>query len=703
MRPLQPPTRRCSWARSLTESEDHLGTNEQRRSPDERPVVIQSESTMSRQGGVLARWTGIWRLVVARLRRHRHLHGSWAKTMAHFCRVIAGEGIRGLSARAEQFKGGGFDYKPVTAEAYQRWIAKFDTLGDAQRAHILDDVAAWSDLPVISIALVLPGAGSEAWQTIDSIVRQIYPNWTLTLVVAAGAQQTLEQLAQRYANQDGRVSIIAAPEGIGEEASLNLAFEHITGRFVAFATAGDTYAPDAFYLVARQARQNQAAVLFYGDTDVASESGARRWPFFKPEWDPLLILGLDFVSDCAFLSSDAVRRVSALRAELGDAARYDLVLRLACGDRGAQVVHIPRVMMHLAPDGTAGRPFCALAQGAPQIAQDQDSALEAYIHSATVAVSEQLARTGTAAAVASAFPGLPLRRVTYPIPRETPHVTIIVPTRDGLSLLRRCIGSVLGKTTYPRYDVLIVDNGSADPATLAYFEELGRDPRITVLRDDRPFNFSALNNRAARQSSGEFLCLLNNDVEVISPDWLDVMVGLGVQPGVGSVGACLWYPDDTLQHGGVLLGYGGVAGHLHHMLARGQAGYFGRAVVNQRLSAVTAACLLVRKTVYEKVGGLDEHLAVAFNDIDFCIRVLRAGYTNVWTPDAHLYHFESASRGTDMAPEKFARFQSEVRTMRERWGSVLDADSAYNPNLNLNSALPQFALSDSPRIAQHGN
>lgn len=651
----------------------------------------------SRSPRVAARWIGASKAIIARLQRHRHLHGSWFKTLTHFYRVIAEEGVRGLRTRAVQFKEGGFEYRAVAAEPYQLWIAKFDTLDDAQSGRMREDIAAWHDLPLMISVLVLTKEGAAACQTIDSIVRQLYPNWALILIVEAGAPPAILQLAQRYASEDGRISTITAPQGASEEASLNLAVRGAKRGFVSFPHVGDTYAPDAFYRVAGAARHHPEAILFYGDADVVDEAGNRRWPFFKPEWDPLLILGLDFVSDCAFMSVDAVRRVSGLRVALNDAARYDLVLRVASGYDGTRVVHIAHVLTHVAAESTAGGQFCALAQGQTPALPELDQALDRYMHNSTAAVSEHLLRTGAEASVTSAYRGLPLRRITYRIPREAPHVTIIVPTRDGVSLLRRCIGSVLDKTTYPRYDIVIVDNGSSDPETLSYFDVLRSDPRIAVLRDDSPFNFSAINNRAARDARGQFLCLLNNDIEVISPDWLDVMVGHGSQPGVGAVGACLWYPDDTLQHGGVLLGYGGVAGHLHHMLARGRTGYFGRAVVNQRLSAVTAACLLVSKTVYEKVDGLDEHLAVAFNDVDFCIRILNAGYTNVWTPDAQLYHFESASRGTDMAPEKFARFQSEVRTMRDRWGALLDSDPAYNPNLNLHSALPQFALSDPPR------
>ncbi|GAI44454.1 unnamed protein product, partial [marine sediment metagenome] len=257
-------------------------------------------------------------------------------------------------------------------------------------------------------------------------------------------------------------------------------------------------------------------------------------------------------------------------------------------------------------------------------------------------------------------------------------------TRNRLNLLQQCIDSIVAKTEYANYEIIIVDNNSDDEDTLKYLDTISREKRIRVIRDMRPFNYSALNNGAVQEAKGEFVGLINNDIEVISANWLSEMVSIASQPGVGAVGARLWYPDDTLQHGGVILGLLGAAGHAHKGLPRGAPGYFGRAQLTQTLSAVTAACLIVRKDIFTQVGGLDEeNLKVAFNDIDFCIRVRQAGYRNVWTPFAELYHHESASRGTEDTPEKQARFLREVNFLKERWGRVLREDPAYSPNLTL--------------------
>ena len=277
-------------------------------------------------------------------------------------------------------------------------------------------------------------------------------------------------------------------------------------------------------------------------------------------------------------------------------------------------------------------------------------------------------------------------------------VSIIVPTRDRVDLLRQCVESVLDRTEYPGYELVVVDNGSTDARALEYLAALRGRERVQVLRYDAPFNFSAINNWAAARCGGELLCLLNNDIEVVDGDWLAEMVALACRPGTGAVGAMLWYPDGSIQHAGVVLGLGGVANHAYCHQPRGIPGHGARALVAQELSAVTAACMVVRRAVFEQVGGLDERLQVAFNDIDFCLRLRAAGYRNAWTPFARLYHHESATRGAEDTPEKIARFQREVALMRERWAELLDRDPAYNPNLSLDIRDTAAELAFPPRV-----
>jgi GT2 family glycosyltransferase len=286
-------------------------------------------------------------------------------------------------------------------------------------------------------------------------------------------------------------------------------------------------------------------------------------------------------------------------------------------------------------------------------------------------------------------------RVRRPSPDPAVPVTLIVPTRDGYGLLRQCVES-LARTTYTNRELIVVDNQSSDPRTLDYLRELRESGAARVLPFDRPFNYSALNNLAVREANGQVICLLNNDVEVIAPDWLSEMVAHALRPEVGAVGAKLRYPDGSLQHAGVVVGLGGVAGHGQRSLPRDAPGYQWQAQVTRNVSAVTAACLAIRKEVYLAVAGLDERLAVAFNDVDFCLRLREAGYLNVWTPYAELYHHESKTRGTDDTPEKKARFRSEFALMKQRWGARLSDDPFYSPNLTVETE--DFSLAWPPRV-----
>jgi GT2 family glycosyltransferase len=287
-------------------------------------------------------------------------------------------------------------------------------------------------------------------------------------------------------------------------------------------------------------------------------------------------------------------------------------------------------------------------------------------------------------------------RVHYNLPEVQPLVSLVIPTRNAHALVKQCIDSIKSLTTYPHYEIILIDNGSDDPDSLEYFAQLEQEENIRVLRDNGPFNYSALNNSAVRIANGELIGLINNDIEVITPEWLSEMVSIALQPKVGAVGARLWYPDDRLQHGGVIVGVGGVAGHSHKYLPKGAHGYFCRAELIQEFSAVTAACLIIKKSIFDEVDGLNEDkLKIAFNDVDFCLRVQEAGYLNVWTPYAELYHHESATRGLEDTPQKQARFATEINYVRSRWPNLMN-DYAYNPNLTLDHE--DFGLSWPPRV-----
>ncbi|MDO8772775.1 MAG: glycosyltransferase family 2 protein, partial [Burkholderiaceae bacterium] len=313
------------------------------------------------------------------------------------------------------------------------------------------------------------------------------------------------------------------------------------------------------------------------------------------------------------------------------------------------------------------------------------------------ALHAHFARRGMAARAEQAEQGL---RIRYALPAQPPLVSLIIPTKNNTALLRQCIDSILAKTSYPNYEMLVVDNGSEVPETLDYLKSLAREPKIRVMRDNCVFNYSALNNAAVQQAAGEIIGLVNDDIEVKTADWLNEMVSHALRPGVGAVGARLWYPDQTVQHAGMVL-VGGIARHVHKHLPLGEVGFCGRAVLTQSFTAVTGACLVVQKELFERLGGLNElELAVGFNDLDFCLRLREAGYRNVWTPYAELVHHESATRGQDDSPEKQRRAEKELRYMRKRWGDRLLRDPAYNPNLT--DGHDDFSLAWPPRVNRLG-
>jgi GT2 family glycosyltransferase len=358
---------------------------------------------------------------------------------------------------------------------------------------------------------------------------------------------------------------------------------------------------------------------------------------------------------------------------------YDLALRCIEQIRPDEIEHLPWVLYHW----RAGDQSTASNATAKPYAQE----------AACRAVQEHLERRGIAGTVAPSFDIYLQTRCA--LPTEHPLVSIIIPTRDQASCLKKCLHSIFHKTAYRRYEVIVLDNGTSNSEALELLAELTKHERVRVERIEGSFNYSRLNNRGVELARGSFVALLNDDVEVINDDWLSEMVSRAMQMQVGMVGARLWYPNGTIQHGGVVLGAGGIAGHAHVGLRRNEPGYFARAHLAQNVSAVTAACALVRREVYLQLGGFDENLAVTFNDIDFCLRLREAGYWIVWTPYAELIHYESASRGFDDSTAKQVRFLAEVDYMKAKWGDMLQHDPFYNPNLSLGENL--FTLAFPPR------
>jgi GT2 family glycosyltransferase len=413
---------------------------------------------------------------------------------------------------------------------------------------------------------------------------------------------------------------------------------------------GDELAEAALHRFAEALQAHRGTGILYGDQDELDKRGRRSRPWFKPEWNEELFLAQDYLSSAVALEADLARAAAA--GSKRPVRIYELVLA-AVLQTNRPVVHIPHVLCHVSG------------------AKPQGERLEV--------VGRYLRRRG-ASCSAGPFGTV---KVNWPLPNDPPLVTIIVPTKDKVALLRPCISSVLERTEYGNFEILIVDNGSVETATAMYFGEVEQDPRVKILRYPGPYNFSGINNFAVDRARGSYICLLNNDTEVIEPAWLSELMRYAIRPDVGAVGAKLLYDNGSIQHAGVVVGIGDAAGHAHRFLPANEPGYFRMPHVAQFVSAVTAACLLIDKEKFLKVGGLDEDsLAVAFNDVDLCLKVEAAGWRNVYVPHAVLFHHESKSRGKDISPENIDRYRRELRVLQERWGTKTYEDPLHNPNLD---------------------
>lgn len=624
----------------------------------------------TRQPGPARRLAGKVVLRLAQLRsiapafaRLRAARGGTLPALRTTVDKLRSRGVRqllhGLARRREQ------------ALRYVAWIDRQDQL-DAQALRESPPPAtrtgADAGWPLISV--VMPTYETDASylaQVIASVQAQHYPHWELCIADDASPTARVREDLRAQAARDARIRLVERAENGHISAASNAALALASGEFVALLDHDDILHPMALYWVARAIREHPDAGLVYTDEDKIDDTGRRHTPVFKAGFNPDLLLGQNAISHLGVYRTSLVRALGGFRLGLEGSQDWDLALRVTEQLAPGQVVHVPLVLYHWREH--------------PASTASSQSAKPYTVTSAERAVREHLARLQIDAKVDVA-PEIPtMLRVRHGLPSPAPSVEILIPTRDRANLLRRCIDSIARLTTYPGYAVCLIDNGTTEPQALSLLDEYARRPGFRVLRDDRPFNYAALNNAAASTSGADYLCLLNNDIEVITPEWLDELVSRACQPGVGCVGARLWYPDDRLQHGGVVLGIAGVANHAHHGFRRGELGYLGWMCLAREMSAVTGACLVVARRTYVQVGGLDESLAIAFNDIDFCLKVRQAGLRNVWTPFAELYHHESASRGAEASADQVRRLAQEAATMMARWGALIRSDPNYSPHL----------------------
>lgn len=510
---------------------------------------------------------------------------------------------------------------------YDTWVRVFDERPDLDRARHEERLALLARRPLISILAELPSLDPLAVDRLAASLRdQIYPVWELVVAAPVQLHDGVRDALGSCGIDLAKLTMTEARPGTAE--NLNRALAASTGEYVLSLSQRALMRPHALLELALTAEGHRSAEIIYCDEDHIGHDGNRDGWDFKPAWSPHLLRARDYLGPHVLMRRETVRALDGWSVSHSE-PHHDLACRLTAGVKPETIVHLAKLLVHRPADSPA--------------------------------MDRAAARPATG--------------------KVSSRVSLIIPTRDNADMLSACIDSIRKRTRCQNYEILIVDNGSVKGSTLALLDKLRTDPSIRVLPQPVPFNFSGLNNAAVRMSTGDVVGFINDDIEVLGEDWLEQMLILAEQEQAGCVGAKLVYPDRRIQHGGIVLGLYGLAGHAHRFAEQNDSGYLGRLKSIQNVSAVTAACLLVRRRVFDEVGGFDEGLAVAFNDVDFCLRVRAAGYLNVWTPFAELMHHESVSRGRDLSPAKSRRFADEYATMQQRWGMELLNDPYYSPHL----------------------
>ena len=540
--------------------------------------------------------------------------------------------------------------------------------------------------PLISIIMPVYNTPNKLLhKAIYSVINQIYPNWELCISDDASTKPHVRKILEYYKNKDSRIKVIYRTQNGHISKASNSALYLATGDYIALLDHDDMLHESALLFVAKEINNYPNAKLIYSDEDKLSETGVRVDPYFKSDFNYDLFLSQNLISHLGVYKKSIVDEIGGFREGYEGSQDYDLALRFIEKITYGEIRHIPRILYHW-----------RMAKGSTAVKVDNKSYSTI---AARKAIQEHLDRLNIKAKVVEAplFPNF--NRVIYDIKTNSnPLVSIIIPTYNGYEILKKCVDSILNKTLYNNYDIIIVNNNSNDKKTLQYLDLINDINSINVVEYNKPFNYSAINNFAVKFAKGEILVLLNNDTEVIDDGWMRELASHSIRNEVGVVGAKLLYPDDTIQHAGVIIGLGGCANHAFYKINKDAAGYFGRANILQNYSAVTGACMSVRRKIYEDVGGMDESLAIAFNDVDFCLKVMKSGYYNVYTPYALLYHHESKTRGYEDTEKKKERFEKEIDYFKMKWKDIIENDPAYNPNLSLNAGDNGFNIARHSRV-----
>lgn len=565
-------------------------------------------------------------------------------------------------------------HENLRSERYRKWIRSNEPIQE-ELGHLTEISRTFSYRPKISIITPV-WETDETWLrcAIESVIKQTYENWELCLVDGGSKKKYIQPVLQEYAAADHRIRVKYLPENKGIACNSNEALSLATGEFIGFLDHDDELAPFALHEVLAVINTNNAVQFIYSDEDKIDAKGNRKQPFFKPDWSQDLFLSQNYLCHFCVIDKTLFDSTGGFREGYEGSQDYDLFLRCTESIPEDTIVHIPKVLYHwrISRESVASTTTTKLY------------ALSSAMH----ALEDAISRRGLNAQVLDGI--LPSTyRIRYAIV-DHPRISILIPTKDHVEVLRRCIQSIIDKTVYDNYEILVIDNKSEEPETSDYYASLEKYSNIKILHYNLPFNFSVINNFAVTHADSPFVVFLNNDTEVISGEWLSAMLEHAQRYDVGAVGAKLLYPNNLIQHAGIILGINGnkalmgVAGHSHKYISNRLPGHFFRPHVIGNYSAVTAACLMMRKEVFLDIGGFEEELAIAYNDVDLCLKIRQKGYRIVYTPYAVLHHHESHSRGLEDTPEKQARFTRDTIRIRDSWGQVIDSgDPYYNPNLTL--------------------
>ena len=503
-------------------------------------------------------------------------------------------------------------------------------------------------------------------QMIQSVRKQTYSNWELCIANANPANPEVAEILRVASKKDERIKVVDVPENEGIAQNTNRALEIAAGEYIGLLDHDDLLAVNALYEVVNTLNADAGAEVIYTDEDkVTTDLEEHFKPHFKPDFNLDLLRSNNYICHFFVAKKELIERVGAFRKEFNGAQDYDLILR--CTEEAENIVHVPKILYHwrVHKESTSDNPM---------------SKMYAY-DAGKKAIEEHLKRCDTSGEV-SHTKDLGFYRVKYPVQGE-PLVSILIPNKDQVDSLDKCLRSIEEKTDYHNYEIVIIENNSEKEETFRYYEKISSE-KIRVIRWEKEFNYSAINNFGVRHAKGDYILFLNNDVEIINSDWMREMLSHCQRKEVGIVGARLYYPDDTIQHGGIIVGIGGVAGSVFVGLPKGYSGYMHKAALQLDLSAVTAACMMMKRRVFEEVGGFEEKLKVAFNYVDLCLKTREKGYLVVYNPYVELYHYESKTRGAEDTKEKVRRFQTEIEYMRSHWIDILKkGDPMYNTNLSL--------------------